>query len=240
MSSLFISFLIHLSGWLAFQESAIELIFAAFFTTASASTSMILLLLKNPLVVKKIQQELASHDISRQCCCFASVESPSNEKSCQETLMAHEKEDKGRLSKLLSRLEGELGMATKKEEKGPNLHSVARAAQKKIGGTTNWPFSVPRQKDGGQLLCRLEGPKCCCQPYLSLEKISHLRYLDCVIKEVLRLLPPVSGGYRTALQTFELDVSWGGLLYGSLSWIRMELVCDVIGLDFTRSHGRHI
>ncbi|XP_047207195.1 cytochrome P450 26B1 [Girardinichthys multiradiatus] len=42
-------------------------------------------------------------------------------------------------------------------------------------------------------------------PYLSLEKLSKLRYIDCVVKEVLRYLPPVSGGYRTALQTFELD-----------------------------------
>ncbi|XP_054880708.1 cytochrome P450 26C1-like [Poeciliopsis prolifica] len=42
-------------------------------------------------------------------------------------------------------------------------------------------------------------------PYLSLEKLSQLRYIDCVVKEVLRFLPPVSGGYRTALQTFELD-----------------------------------
>lgn len=42
---------------------------------------------------------------------------------------------------------------------------------------------------------------------LSLKKLSQLHYIDCVIKEVLRFLPPVSGGYRTALQTFELDVS---------------------------------
>lgn len=42
-------------------------------------------------------------------------------------------------------------------------------------------------------------------PYLSLDKLSQLRFLDCVVKEVLRFLPPVSGGYRTALQTFELD-----------------------------------
>uniref|UniRef100_A0A672VDE8 Cytochrome P450 family 26 subfamily C member 1 n=1 Tax=Strigops habroptila TaxID=2489341 RepID=A0A672VDE8_STRHB len=83
------------------KESAIELIFAAFFTTASASTSLILLLLKHPSVIEKIRQELLSHEI--------------------------------------------------------------------------------------------------------LEKLSRLRYLDCVIKEVLRVLPPVSGGYRTALQTFELD-----------------------------------
>lgn len=44
-------------------------------------------------------------------------------------------------------------------------------------------------------------------PYLSLDQLSQLRYVDCVVKEVLRFLPPVSGGYRTALQTFELDVS---------------------------------
>ncbi|XP_061081176.1 cytochrome P450 26B1-like [Conger conger] len=42
-------------------------------------------------------------------------------------------------------------------------------------------------------------------PYLSLKKLNQLRYLDCIVKEVLRFLPPVSGGYRTALQTFELD-----------------------------------
>ncbi|KAM4606954.1 LOW QUALITY PROTEIN: cytochrome P450 26C1 [Polymixia lowei] len=42
-------------------------------------------------------------------------------------------------------------------------------------------------------------------PYLTMEKLSQLRYIDCVVKEVLRFLPPVSGGYRTALQTFELD-----------------------------------
>jgi cytochrome P450 len=39
-----------------------------------------------------------------------------------------------------------------------------------------------------------------------MERLGRLQYLDCVVKEVLRILPPVSGGYRTALQTFELDV----------------------------------
>uniref|UniRef100_A0A8C1F8G9 Cytochrome P450, family 26, subfamily C, polypeptide 1 n=1 Tax=Cyprinus carpio carpio TaxID=630221 RepID=A0A8C1F8G9_CYPCA len=42
-------------------------------------------------------------------------------------------------------------------------------------------------------------------PYLSLEKLNQLSYLDCVVREVLRFLPPVSGGYRTVLQTFELN-----------------------------------
>lgn len=188
------------------------MIFAAFFTTASASTSMILLLLKNPLVIKKIEQELASHNITRECCCFASVKSSSSEQSRQQTLVTPEKEDKDKLP-LLPGLEGELGITPKGD---PNLHHMARAAQKTISGTTNWPFSVPRQEGGGQPLSRMEGPDCCCHSNLSLEKISRLRYLDCVIKEVLRLLPPVSGGYRTALQTFELDVSWGG---GLTSWV---------------------
>ncbi|XP_067899392.1 cytochrome P450 26B1-like isoform X2 [Heterodontus francisci] len=39
---------------------------------------------------------------------------------------------------------------------------------------------------------------------LHLSDVTHLQYLDGVVKEVLRLLPPVSGGYRVALQTFEL------------------------------------
>jgi cytochrome P450 len=50
-------------------------------------------------------------------------------------------------------------------------------------------------------------PDCGCEPDLSLAVLGRLRYVDCVVKEVLRLLPPVSGGYRTALRTFELDVS---------------------------------
>ncbi|XP_037543032.1 cytochrome P450 26B1, partial [Nematolebias whitei] len=42
-------------------------------------------------------------------------------------------------------------------------------------------------------------------PHLTLDKLSQLHYIDCIVKEVLRFLPPVSGGYRVALQTFELD-----------------------------------
>ncbi|KAL1787206.1 cytochrome P450 26C1 [Sigmodon hispidus] len=90
------------------KESAVELLFAAFFTTASASTSLILLLLQHPAAIAKIQQELSVHGLG-------------------------------------------------------------------------------------------------CEPDLSLAALGRLRYLDCVVKEVLRLLPPVSGGYRTALRTFELD-----------------------------------
>lgn len=57
---------------------------------------------------------------------------------------------------------------------------------------------------------------CPCEGTLRLDTLSGLHYLDCVIKEVMRLFTPVSGGYRTVLQTFELDVRlgpvglWGG------------------------------
>ncbi|KAM4809341.1 cytochrome P450 26B1 isoform 2-T2 [Rhinophrynus dorsalis] len=46
---------------------------------------------------------------------------------------------------------------------------------------------------------------CVCEGALRVDTISSLHYLDCVIKEILRLFSPVSGGYRTVLQTFELD-----------------------------------
>uniref|UniRef100_A0A7N4PZT9 Cytochrome P450 family 26 subfamily B member 1 n=1 Tax=Sarcophilus harrisii TaxID=9305 RepID=A0A7N4PZT9_SARHA len=46
---------------------------------------------------------------------------------------------------------------------------------------------------------------CVCEGALRLDTLVGLRYLDCVIKEVMRLFTPISGGYRTVLQTFELD-----------------------------------
>lgn len=57
--------------------------------------------------------------------------------------------------------------------------------------------------------CGLLHDGCLCQGELRLDSIISLKYLDCVIKEVLRLFAPVSGGYRIATQTFELDVSCG-------------------------------
>lgn len=41
---------------------------------------------------------------------------------------------------------------------------------------------------------------------IGLQRLQSLRYLDNVVKEVLRVYPPVGGGYRTAKETFELDV----------------------------------
>ncbi|XP_047410342.1 cytochrome P450 26C1 [Sciurus carolinensis] len=107
------------------KESAVELLFAAFFTTASASTSLVLLLLQNPVAIAKIQQELAAQGLERACSCTS----------------------------------GASGLR----------------------------------------------PDCGCEPDLSLAVLGRLHFVDCVVKEVLRLLPPVSGGYRTALRTFELD-----------------------------------
>uniref|UniRef100_I3MQ18 Cytochrome P450 family 26 subfamily C member 1 n=1 Tax=Ictidomys tridecemlineatus TaxID=43179 RepID=I3MQ18_ICTTR len=69
-------------------------------------------------------------------------------------------------------------------------------------------LSMQELKVGGRrffLLLFVPRPDCGCEPDLSLAMLGRLRYVDCVVKEVLRLLPPVSGGYRTALRTFELD-----------------------------------
>uniref|UniRef100_A0A8C8R936 Cytochrome P450 family 26 subfamily C member 1 n=1 Tax=Pelusios castaneus TaxID=367368 RepID=A0A8C8R936_9SAUR len=57
-------------------KTAIELIFAAFFTTASASTSLILLLLKHPSAIEKIRQELVAHELNRPCHCLTPAVSP--------------------------------------------------------------------------------------------------------------------------------------------------------------------
>lgn len=63
---------------------------------------------------------------------------------------------------------------------------------------------------------------CPCEGTLRLDTLSGLHYLDCVIKEVMRLFTPISGGYRTVLQTFELDVrlgprDWASGTHGSIA-----------------------
>ena len=42
---------------------------------------------------------------------------------------------------------------------------------------------------------------------LTMETLDQLQYTGCVIKETLRINPPVPGGFRVALKTFELNVS---------------------------------
>ncbi|XP_040531382.1 cytochrome P450 26C1 [Gallus gallus] len=162
------------------KESAIELIFAAFFTTASASTSLILLLLKHPSAIEKIRQELVSHELypQHQNCPMAPC--PGTGRDSEQQLLttasdAHE--DQRQLPDLTE--ETELGGGC-----SPNLPALLEPMH---------PPSSPQPRG------------CRCPLDISLEQLSRLRYLDCVVKEVLRVLPPVSGGYRTALQTFELD-----------------------------------
>jgi len=40
---------------------------------------------------------------------------------------------------------------------------------------------------------------------LTLEKLKHMTYLEQVLKEVLRLIPPVGGGFREVIQEFEFN-----------------------------------
>lgn len=42
---------------------------------------------------------------------------------------------------------------------------------------------------------------------LDYEKLNKMKYLTSVVKEAIRITPPVGGGYRKALKTFEIDVS---------------------------------
>lgn len=41
---------------------------------------------------------------------------------------------------------------------------------------------------------------------LDFDCLRSLRYTNMVVREVLRLTPPVLGGFRTALKTFEINV----------------------------------
>lgn len=47
---------------------------------------------------------------------------------------------------------------------------------------------------------------------ITLSVLNRLEYLNMVIKETLRLCPPVGAGYRRVLKTFELEVSIGRYL----------------------------
>lgn len=46
-----------------------------------------------------------------------------------------------------------------------------------------------------------------------MELLEQLKYTGCVLKETLRINPPVPGGFRVALKTFELNVSFHGQTY---------------------------
>nr|XP_013056044.2 cytochrome P450 26C1 [Anser cygnoides] len=166
------------------KESAIELIFAAFFTTASASTSLILLLLKHPSAIKKIRQELMSHELYPQCQCCPAGPSP-------DTLPMPGRDSKKQLPAMARDARGDHSQPPGPPEEAEPSGGLSPQPPAPLEPTH--PQSSPQPQP------------CHCPSDISLEKLGRLRYLDCVIKEVLRVLPPVSGGYRTALQTFELD-----------------------------------
>eukprot|EP00747_Dinoflagellata_sp_TGD_P075876 gnl/TRDRNA2_/TRDRNA2_158915_c2_seq1.p1 gnl/TRDRNA2_/TRDRNA2_158915_c2~~gnl/TRDRNA2_/TRDRNA2_158915_c2_seq1.p1 ORF type:complete len:527 (-),score=96.76 gnl/TRDRNA2_/TRDRNA2_158915_c2_seq1:58-1545(-) len=52
----------------------------------------------------------------------------------------------------------------------------------------------------------------CGDKSFSLQALNSMHYLDAVIREVLRLKPPVGGGFRRALKTFELEDGKGGIV----------------------------
>ncbi|XP_043568414.1 cytochrome P450 26B1-like isoform X1 [Chiloscyllium plagiosum] len=168
------------------KEAAVELIFAAFSTTASASTSLVLLLLQHSEALEKVRQELGQHGLLAPCQC--PLERPDNSGA------------QHRLGSRASRPGAEGCPPPIPPDSGSLADASAMPGESRSQSRTepeawHFPEAVPER----------EGPGCECQPLLRLDTLSRLRYLDCVVKEVLRLLPPVSGGYRTALQTFELN-----------------------------------
>ena len=64
----------------------------------------------------------------------------------------------------------------------------------------------------------LESPGC--RDDLDIETLNKLTYANNVVKEVLRLVPPVGAGFRRALKTFEIDVSSIIVSYISIRRIR--------------------
>lgn len=42
--------------------------------------------------------------------------------------------------------------------------------------------------------------------HISVTSLANLTYFDYVIREVLRLYPPIGGGYRRVIKSFELQV----------------------------------
>ncbi|XP_036402882.1 cytochrome P450 26B1-like [Megalops cyprinoides] len=158
------------------KESAVELIFAAHSTTASASTSLIMQLLRHPAVCEKARLELQAQGLGCDTYC----------PKCSQSKTRN--------------LDGE-GVRSKKQQierdeskNRPGAETGFKVNDTWTGECDSTPDSREKRLCSGSHL-----------PHLSFEKLNRLRYLDCVVKEVLRFLPPVSGGYRTVLKTFELD-----------------------------------
>ncbi|CAH2322367.1 cytochrome P450 26C1 [Pelobates cultripes] len=202
------------------KETAIELLFAAFFTTASASSSLILLLLKHPSAIQKIRQELISQGLHKQCQCGyqSSSENPNNNipSLSDHVLLNGPCQTSGCHLPMILRSEGHVKdiwdqpncMLVGKNQRDI-IQPVYRRTQNNINCEEKCNESIYKQNTSSNDLnyTNMQGWRsgCACELSLSLDKLKGLHYLDNVVKEVLRLLPPVSGGYRTALQTFELD-----------------------------------
>jgi len=167
----------------------VELIFAAHSTTASASTSLVLQLLRHPAVAERARAELHAHGLGAE--------------SCSPAPRSSKRKDSADVTETKRLSNGGSPKLEQSPEQTPDQNQDQTLDQTPDQGQT-----LDQSQDQGRAVGTV--------PYLTMDRLGQLRYLDCVVKEVLRFLPPVSGGYRTALQTFELDVSYTSLLFYSI------------------------
>ncbi|XP_043912622.1 cytochrome P450 26C1 [Protopterus annectens] len=215
------------------KELSVELIFAAFFTTASASTSLILLLLKEPRVISRLKQELVSFGLSQDQDHLQPAVTPMGCKKqptdChkEDQISANSggtvTQPAGSQRHMCSHKDCTVSDASGNTDRS---HFSSHSVKPKLaedGCTCNGTQKVTSKDQEQESISQKKMYKLCtnghlnqsylknvtqgcsCQPQVTLDTLKQLPYLDCIIKEVLRILPPVSGGYRTVLQTFELD-----------------------------------
>ena len=74
------------------------------------------------------------------------------------------------------------------------------------------------------------------EPEITLKDVHNLKYMEQVLKETLRVRPPVLGGYRRARKTFQLGVSvFIDLVFYILNKYRICFMCFRWIISYERS-----
>lgn len=172
---------------LELMESTVELLFAGYQTNASTVTSAIINLIKNPRVFKKIECELRMHGFLPQ-----SHSSSTNQRSDIDEISVN-----GEIAETSSIIDNSMPTTnilrkTRVDENHQSEFQCNNNNVAKNDNEANKHRSLHEDEDESEV---------------TMERLSKLEYIDHVIKETLRVMPPILGGYRIALKTFRLGVS---------------------------------